>query len=69
MTITSQAQNERKSKKEKTGWDKAIADAKERIKKLELSISVFQERKNAGDPWPGNSATQGKKRETTDVGV
>lgn len=49
-------------------WDKAIADAQElisqelkkvadaklRIKRLKLSIAVFQERKEAGDPWPGD---------------
>lgn len=35
------------------GWDAAIEDAREDIKKLETAISVFEENKLKGEPWPG----------------
>jgi hypothetical protein len=60
MPINSQGQNKTKSKKEREvelGWDRAIADAKEQIRRLEISISIFQEHRDAGEPWP-ESATQ-----------
>ncbi len=56
MPIACQAQNERKVKKVLDGWDRAIADAKERIKSLQLSIEVFKEHKKAGEPWPGDKS-------------
>jgi len=34
-----------------TGWDQMIADARERIRKLELSIKVFSQKKERGEPW------------------
>jgi len=36
----------------KSGWDAMIDDAKERIRKLEASIGIFERRKAAGEPWP-----------------
>ena len=42
----------------KSGWDKAIADAKLRIRALEGTIRLYKERKKDGDPWPGVSATR-----------
>jgi hypothetical protein len=39
--------------KDKRFWDQAIKDAKQRIKDLQMSISVYEDRKRAGDPWPG----------------
>ena len=36
-----------------SGWDAMIRDAKKRILDLEFSISVFERRKEAGEPWPG----------------
>lgn len=56
MPTTCQAQNEGKAKKVLTGWDRAIADAQERIKSLKLSIDVFKEHKKAGEPWPGDKS-------------
>ena len=55
MPITKSS--EKRTKTQKTGWDQAIADAKEKIKKLQFSIKVFREHKKAGEPWP-DSATQ-----------
>jgi hypothetical protein len=55
MPIACQAQNACKTKKVSSGWDRAIRDAKKRIKDLQLSIEVFKERKMAGEPWPGDS--------------
>jgi len=46
----------------RTKWDEAILDAKRRIKTLESTIVVYRERKKAGDPWPGKSATQLKEK-------
>jgi hypothetical protein len=51
MSIKKQEQN-LANLKHKSGWDMAIADAKERIKRLRYSIRVFEARKKAGDPWP-----------------
>jgi len=39
-------------------WDKAIADAKKAIDRLQTAISVFEKKKAAGEPWPSKSATQ-----------
>ena len=39
-------------------WGRAIADAKERIKRLEFSIRIFRQRKKAGEKWPAESARQ-----------
>jgi hypothetical protein len=57
MPIKKQGTN--KANKERNGseWDAAIADAKERIKRLRYSISVFQASKRSGEPWTP-SATQ-----------
>jgi len=43
----------KKERMPKSGWDKAIADAKDRIKRLEQTITVYRKRKKEGDPWPG----------------
>lgn len=43
------------------GWDQAIAEAKEQIKRLEFSIEVFEQNKREGRSWPSStepSATQ-----------
>jgi hypothetical protein len=46
----------------KTGWDRAIADAKRKIKELQFSVRVFTERKKRGEPWPESPESQ-KSRE------
>jgi len=35
-----------------------IDDAKERIRKLEISIKVFSEKKERDEPWPGQFSSQ-----------
>jgi hypothetical protein len=35
------------------GWDAMIRDAKKQIEDLKFSIEVFEKRKAAGEPWPG----------------
>jgi hypothetical protein len=40
-----------------SGWDKAIADARKGITRLEAAIRVFMEKKANGDRWPSDSAT------------
>jgi hypothetical protein len=42
-----------KLSKAKNLWDVAIADAEDDIRKLETAISVFEEHKRSGEPWPG----------------
>lgn len=37
------------------GWDATIRDARKRIEDLKFSIELFEKRKAAGEPWPGNS--------------
>ena len=44
------------SKPAESGWDKAIEDAKEKIKSLEFSIGVFEQSKREGRPWPETEA-------------
>ncbi len=39
-----------------TSWDSMIADAKERIRKLQTVISVCDENKKKGEPWPGSGS-------------
>lgn len=38
------------------GWDSAITDARKDIKRLEIAISVFEENKRNGEPWPGTQS-------------
>jgi hypothetical protein len=46
-------------KANKSHWDEAISDPKERFRQLKYSIRVFEARKKAGEPWPeSNPATQ-----------
>jgi hypothetical protein len=40
--------------KKATGWDSAIADAKDRIRQLRQTVQVYEARKRAGDQWPGD---------------
>lgn len=37
-----------------TKWDEGIADAKERIRQLRMTIRVYKARKMAGELWPGS---------------
>lgn len=41
-----------------SNWDKAIADAKRGITRLQAAIQDCTAKKAAGEPWPGDSATQ-----------
>ena len=49
MPIQKQEKNEQRYE---TKWDEAIADAKEKIKRLRYSIAVYEQRKLVGDRWP-----------------
>ena len=44
-----------KLSKRQTSWDTMIVDAKKRIRKLETVISVCEENKRKGEPWPGSA--------------
>lgn len=57
MSVTSQGKSEANTKRIKTPWDEAIADAKRKIRALEQTIRVYRERKRIGDPWPSDLAT------------
>lgn len=46
------------TKKKRTKWDEAITDAKLKVASLRKTIEVYQVRRDAGDPWPGESATR-----------
>jgi len=46
-----------------SGWDTAIADAKDRIRKLEFSIKVFTQRKEAGEAFPSTPRRQANGRD------
>jgi hypothetical protein len=38
-----------------SGWDKAIEDARKGIRRLELAIQTYEERRASGEPWPGTA--------------
>jgi hypothetical protein len=42
------------AKKSLTGWDAVIRDAKQKIERLHSAIAVCEEKKAAGEPWPGD---------------
>jgi hypothetical protein len=52
MSNTCQVTRQLTDKKRTNKWDEAIADAKKKIARLRYSISVYEIRKAAGDPWP-----------------
>lgn len=47
----------RKLSKRQIGWDEAIKDAKEQIDRLQTAVRVFEKKRDAGEPWPGETAT------------
>jgi hypothetical protein len=51
-----------KSVEKVSGWDRAIADAKTKIRKLRESIAVFESRKAAGEVWPEPSLNHSATR-------
>jgi hypothetical protein len=57
MSVKRQARSNKKAVQNVTGWDRAISDAKAKIRSLNHSITIFELRKAVGDVWPGESAT------------
>lgn len=53
MSSACQGKNKPTQKPQFAEWDQAIADVRKRIKELQFTLSVFEQRKNAGEPWPG----------------
>lgn len=45
-----------KKRPENSGWDAGIALAKEKIRKLRWTIRVYKQRRDSGEPWPGDRA-------------
>jgi len=43
-------------KKNLSGWDKAIEDAKKGIARLRAAIEDCEQKKASGEPWPGTQA-------------
>lgn len=37
-------------------WDEMITEARERIAALEKAINLYTEKRNAGEPWPGQQS-------------
>ena len=54
MSINSQARNDGR-KKNVSGWDIAIAEARRRIRDLKVTIKVYSERRKKKEPWPGDA--------------
>jgi hypothetical protein len=38
-------------------WDRAIEDARKGIRRLQTAIATFEEKKAAGEAWPGELST------------
>jgi hypothetical protein len=56
-----QGQSEGKRKnKSPQGWDIAIAKAQMKIDELKRAVSIFEDQKRRGEPWPGNA--EGEKK-------
>lgn len=51
------SKSEKKSTENLSKWNKAIADAKKGIHRLELAIETCQQMRDAGEPWPGEFRT------------
>lgn len=65
MSKGSQAQSLHNECKELTGWDRAVYDTEQKIKAvkgklagLEAALVVCKERRDSGEPFPGESAEQ-----------
>ncbi len=41
-----------------SGWDKMIVDLERRLNRLKAALSHAKEMKEAGEPWPAESATR-----------
>lgn len=54
MPISGQGKNAQQPKK--SMWDEAIADAKRRIKELQFTVRVYKQRRDKGEPWPGDQS-------------
>lgn len=37
-----------------TGWEMAIKDAERRIRALKAALVLFKQKRDAGEPWPGD---------------
>jgi hypothetical protein len=62
MQSRSQGKKE-KASKNISGWDEAIADAKQRLREIQFSLMVFRKRKAAGEPWIGTQEKAGTAKE------
>jgi hypothetical protein len=47
-----------KVKENISGWDQAIAEAKNKISALRFTIKVYKDRRKRGEPWPGDKSIQ-----------
>ena len=47
-----------KGEKPLNGWDRAIAEAREQIAKLQNAIGIFEDMKARGEPFPSEGATK-----------
>jgi hypothetical protein len=51
------------TERKRNKWDEAIDDAKKKIAGLKMSISIFELRKAAGEPWPGDEQVKRQLQE------
>jgi hypothetical protein len=52
------APSENNSGETVSGWDEAIRDARDRIKRMKQSIQTFERMRDEGEPWRGEQADQ-----------
>ena len=55
--------NARIKQQENGGWDAAIQDARKHIERLRTVIVVCEEKKAAGEPWPGEEQFNRQQKE------
>ena len=54
-------------KEKLSGWDKAIADAKKGITRMQAALEHAKEMKAAGEPWPGTQSSGRESRQQHSV--
>jgi hypothetical protein len=53
----------KKKNKSPSGWDLAITRAQAKIEELKRAVSIFEDQKRRGEPWPGEKALLGQQRD------
>jgi hypothetical protein len=62
MSIIKQHKNAGMAKNKST-WDQAISEAQDKIKGLKFTVRVYRQKRDRGDPWPGEQLAETRQPE------